>query len=156
MSSSHSPNKGLSKHFLTSINLPSLLVSKTSIPVQNRAAPYNSYRYIFECPLRYFRGHMFASVCQLNNQNNHKHGGWTTLKFTHDEDLEVLRAFAACKAHIAPTEETLERFDIAASKANATKKSSHQKWLKKLYRTAISACNRSIMMTIGFNDAWAV
>ena len=50
-------------------------------------------------------------------------------KFTYDDDLVLLREGAACKAHIAPTGEARERFEIAASKSNATKKlSSRVTW----------------------------
>lgn len=51
-----------------------------------------------------------------------KKGAGRRSKFTYEEDLLLLREVAAAKAHVAPTGETRERFEIAAAKANATKK----------------------------------
>ena len=43
-------------------------------------------------------------------------------KFSREKDLVLLREVAACREHIPPTVGTGELFELAASKANATKK----------------------------------
>ena len=111
MSSSQSPNKGLSKHLSSSINPPSPLVSTTSISVQYTAVPatiliYTSSSVLFVpsgailLPQYVTSSIKATSSIQPGRRSN----------FTHNEDLVLLREVAASKAHIAPTGETRERF----------------------------------------------
>ena len=48
--------------------------------------------------------------------------GGRRAKFSPSEDLDIVREVAAAKAHIAPMGQTRQRFEIAASKANASRK----------------------------------
>lgn len=64
-----------------------------------------------------------------------KKGPGRRSKLSKEEDLLLLRYVAAARTHVPPKGETRERFEIASSKANATKKlSTNIAWKPMQYR----------------------